>query len=121
MRFCLDYLWLCLSLSNKLNSGFQSRLGGSLWRDHTIYPDCRPEFYQKLNDAFDIGNWDSDKVELNLPYIDGDKTTILQDAIISCEQLHLDFDFVFANTNTSYEPDKEGEVQEKPVQILNEF
>ena len=96
-----------LSLSNKLNSRVSISLGVHSG-DHAIYPDCRPEFYQKLNDAFDIGNWDSDKVELNLPYIDGDKTTILQDAIISCEQLHLDFDFVFANTNTSYEPDKEG-------------
>ena len=96
-----------LSLSNKLNSKVSISLGVHSG-DHAIYPDCRPEFYQKLNDAFDIGNWDSDKVELNLPYIDGDKTTILQDAIISCEQLHLDFDFVFANTNTSYEPDKEG-------------
>ena len=88
-----------LSLSNKLNSKVSISLGVHSG-DHAIYPDCRPEFYQKLNDAFDIGNWDSDKVELNLPYIDGDKTTILQDAIISCEQLLLDFDFVFANTNT---------------------
>ena len=25
--------------------------------DHTIYPDCRPEFYGALENAFQIGNW----------------------------------------------------------------
>ena len=34
--------------------------------------------------------------------------SILQDALVSCEQLGLDFDTVFANTNTSYEPDEKG-------------
>ena len=76
--------------------------------DHAIYPDCRPEFYQVLNHAFAIGNWDSEKISLDLPYIDGDKISILQDSLISCEQLSLDFDTIFANTNTSYEPDEKG-------------
>ena len=73
-----------------------------------IYPDCRPEFYRKLNGAFQDGNWDVENVSFDLPYINGDKVSILQDALVSCEQLGLDFDTVFANTNTSYEPDEKG-------------
>ncbi len=76
--------------------------------DHTIYPDCRPEFYEALEKAFQVGNWDSDKVSFHLPYIDGDKETILRDAEQSLNKLQLDFDTVFSNTNTSYNPDEEG-------------
>ena len=76
--------------------------------DHAIYPDCRPEFYQQLGEAFAVGNWDSEKVSFHLPYIDGDKESILRDAIETCDDLNLDFDTVFANTNTSYNPDSQG-------------
>ena len=76
--------------------------------DHEIYPDCRPEFYEALEYAFKIGNWESDKVEFYLPYLEGDKETILRDAENSLEKLNLNFDTIFANTNTSYNPDKKG-------------
>ena len=76
--------------------------------DHAIYPDCRPEFYDAVFKAFQIGNWDSDKVHLHIPYINMDKTDILRDAQASIEKLGLDFDTVFRNTCTSYQPDKEG-------------
>ena len=76
--------------------------------DHAIYPDCRPQFYTALEHAFQIGNWDSEKVSFELPYINGDKETILKDALVSCEDLSIDFDTIFANTNTSYNPDQDG-------------
>jgi len=76
--------------------------------DHAIYPDCRPEFYESLEAAFSLGNWDSENVSLYLPYIEGNKESILRDALISCKKLGLDFDTVFANTNTSYNPDENG-------------
>lgn len=76
--------------------------------DHAIYPDCRPEFYESLEESFRIGNWDSDRVNFFLPYIDSDKTKILQDAEKSCGILNLDFDTIFSNTITSYNPDSEG-------------
>ncbi|MGB1819024.1 MAG: 7-cyano-7-deazaguanine synthase, partial [Candidatus Poseidoniaceae archaeon] len=47
-------------------------------------------------------------VSFNLPYIDGDKVTILRDALISCQKLGIDFDTIFGNTNTSYNPDDKG-------------
>lgn len=76
--------------------------------DHAIYPDCRPEFYSAIAGAFALGNWGSDRVSFHLPYIDGDKETILRDAIESCGVLNLDFETIFENTISSYNPDSEG-------------
>ena len=76
--------------------------------DHAIYPDCRPEFYKALSEAFSIGNWESERVTFELPYITGDKSTILRDALHSCEVLGLDFDTIMSSTITSYNPDRFG-------------
>lgn len=76
--------------------------------DHAIYPDCRPEFYDAIFHAFKIGNWDSEKIDLYLPYLDGDKVSILADAKASIEKLGLDFTTIFRNTCTSYQPDTTG-------------
>jgi len=76
--------------------------------DHAIYPDCRPEFYKALQSAFEIGNWESELVEFDLPYLHGDKASILLDAVASTESLELDFDIVLSNTITSYNPDSDG-------------
>lgn len=75
--------------------------------DHAIYPDCRPEFYQALIRAFEVGNWDSDKVSLYLPYLHFDKSQILSDAVESCKKLKLDYKEVLGNTWTSYLPPDE--------------
>ena len=76
--------------------------------DHAIYPDCRPEFYQSLEKSLRLGNWDSERVDFYLPYIDGDKVTILNDAVKSCISIDVNFDIIFSNTITSYNPDSEG-------------
>ena len=76
--------------------------------DHAIYPDCRPEFYSAIAGAFALGNWGSDRVSFHLPYIDGDKETILRDALESCSVLNLNFETIFKNTISSYNPDSEG-------------
>ena len=97
-----------LSLANKFNEEIKIGLGVHSG-DHAIYPDCRPEFYAALENAFRIGNWDSDKVNFYLPYLEGDKYTILQDAEQSITKLPgIEFDKIFANTNTSYNPDEQG-------------
>jgi 7-cyano-7-deazaguanine synthase len=79
--------------------------------DHAIYPDCRPEFYRALEHAFQVGNWDSERVAFKLPFLEGDKTSILRDALESVQQLGLDFDEVFKRTITSYDPDSDGRSQ----------
>ena len=97
------------ALSTAISENCQVRIAlGVHSGDHEIYPDCRPEFYHSLEKAFSIGNWESDRVSFHLPYISFDKTNILQDAWESCTSLGLDFDIVFSNTNTSYNPDSNG-------------
>ena len=76
--------------------------------DHAIYPDCRPEFYDAIFKAFQLGNWESEKIQLHLPYLEWDKHKILQDAQTNIQELGLDFETVFRNTITSYAPDSEG-------------
>ena len=96
-----------LSIATKNDTSVKIGLGVHSG-DHEIYPDCRPEFYDALEHAFQVGNWDSEKVSFYLPYLKGDKETILMDAEKSLDKLNLDFDTIFANTNTSYNPDEQG-------------
>lgn len=72
--------------------------------DHAIYPDCRQEFRDADFEAFKMGNWDSQLVNVVTPYLNGDKFDILKDGEVCCDELGLDFDTVYANTNTSYKP-----------------
>jgi 7-cyano-7-deazaguanine synthase len=72
--------------------------------DHAIYPDCRQEFRDADFEAFKIGNWDSDLVTVTTPYLYTDKFGILQDGEKCCEALGIDFNEVYARTNTSYKP-----------------
>ena len=72
--------------------------------DHAIYPDCRQEFRDADYTAFTEGNWDAERVSYVTPYLDGDKFDILQDGARCCDELGLDFDEVYRNTNTSYKP-----------------
>ena len=76
--------------------------------DHAIYPDCRLEFYEHIIDSFKLGNWNTDNIELYLPYIKIDKSQILKDAINSVKDLKLDFNTIFRNTMTSYNPSQDG-------------
>lgn len=72
--------------------------------DHAIYPDCRQGFRDADDHAFRIGNWNSERVNYFTPYLNGDKYDILQDGEKLCGELGLDFDTVYASTNTSYKP-----------------
>ncbi len=81
--------------------------------DHAIYPDCRPEFYEAIGNAFALGNWGSERVKYFLPYMHSNKLGILQDASRSIAKLGLDFNTVFANTNTSYAPNAQGQASGK--------
>jgi len=74
--------------------------------DHAIYPDCRQEFRDVDFEAFKIGNWGSEKVNVYTPYLHTDKFGILEDGAECCERLGLDFNEVYKRTNTSYKPIK---------------
>jgi len=47
--------------------------------DHAIYPDCRPEFVEKMSDVCRIANYTP--VEIVTPYIAVSKTRILTDGL----------------------------------------
>ena len=98
---------IALSLSEETDGSVSVVLGVHSG-DHAIYPDCRPEFYRALEHAFQLGNWDSERVGFELPFLMKDKTSILKDALESVRHLGLDFDEVFRRTITSYDPDDDG-------------
>ena len=72
--------------------------------DHSVYPDCTDDFRKADEAAFKVGNWNSERVNYYVPYMEGNKFTILEDGIRCCEYLHLNFDKVYSKTNTSYKP-----------------
>ena len=98
---------VALSVANKTEEPTSIALGIHAG-DHDIYPDCRQEFRDADDHAFREGNWDAERVGYYTPYLKGDKFTILQDGEILCNKLKIDFDEVYARTNTSYKPTPEG-------------
>jgi len=96
-----------LTISNKYELDVQLSLGVHSG-DHTIYPDCRKEFYDKILEAFEIGNWKNKNINLYLPYLNYSKANILNDALKSTKKLNLNFNTIFKNTVTSYSPNKHG-------------
>lgn len=94
---------VALSVATKYNTTCDIALGVHSG-DHQIYPDCKAEFRDADMHAFKIGNWDSHLVDFYTPYMDGNKFTILQDGLVCCEKLRLNFDEIYKRTNTSYKP-----------------
>lgn len=94
---------VALSIANEKNTKVFIAMGIHAG-DHAIYPDCRQEFRDADYIAFTEGNWDANRVSYITPYLDGDKFDILKDGVKCCDKLGLDFDTVYANTNTSYKP-----------------
>ena len=94
---------VALSIANKTKEDTFISLGIHAG-DHAVYPDCRQEFRDADMEAFQIGNWDADRVKFYTPYLEIDKFGILEDGQTSCDKLNLDFDEVYKRTNTSYKP-----------------
>jgi len=94
---------VALSIANEKNTEVRIAMGIHAG-DHAIYPDCRQEFRDADYIAFTEGNWDANRVSYITPYLNGDKYDILKDGAKCCDKLGLDFDTVYANTNTSYKP-----------------
>lgn len=72
--------------------------------DHQVYLDCREEFRKADLVAFKTGNWQSELVDYEAPYLWVKKYDILKDGLRCCEKLGLSFDEVYKRTNTSYKP-----------------
>ena len=98
---------VALSVANRTKENTSIALGIHAG-DHAVYPDCRQEFRDADDNAFRLGNWEAERVGYYTPYLNGDKYDILQDGEVLCEKLGIDFDEVYARTNTSYKPTPEG-------------
>ena len=96
---------VALSIADEKNTEVKIAMGIHAG-DHAIYPDCRQEFRDIDYAAFCAGNWGADRVQYYTPYLSDDKAGILKDGERCCEYLHLNFDKVYAKTNTSYKPIK---------------
>lgn len=79
--------------------------------DHTIYPDCRPESHEACKHAFEISDWDSDKVDYIAPFETTDKSEVLRQGIYAMVKMGFSEDEinqVLTNTHTCYNPDDHG-------------
>ncbi|ALO41861.1 7-cyano-7-deazaguanine synthase QueC [Pseudoalteromonas phenolica] len=76
------------AVSLKANKVFYGAHSG----DHAIYPDCRPEFVEKMSDVCRIANYE--EVEIVCPYLNNSKIEILTDGL----KMGLDY----SNTWTCY-------------------
>jgi 7-cyano-7-deazaguanine synthase len=94
---------VALSIANEKQTNVEIAMGIHAG-DHSIYPDCRQEFRDVDYDAFLAGNWNADCVRYFTPYLHTNKAGILEDGAVCCDKLHIDFDSVYARTNTSYKP-----------------
>jgi len=94
---------VALSMADEKNTEVKIAMGIHAG-DHAIYPDCRQEFRDIDYAAFCAGNWGADRVQYYTPYLSDDKAGILKDGEKCCTYLHLNFDKVYAKTNTSYKP-----------------
>jgi len=87
-----NMILLSLAVGYAVSVGAAQVYYGAHSGDHAIYPDCRPEFVQKMNDVCQIANYES--VEIFSPYLNVNKTAILTDGI----SMGLDY----SNTWTCY-------------------
>lgn len=71
-----NMIMLSLAVGYAVSLGAGHVYCGAHAGDHDIYPDCREEFFDKLNTATLIANYQP--VEINVPFIRMDKAQILQ-------------------------------------------
>jgi 7-cyano-7-deazaguanine synthase len=74
-----NMILLSLAVGYAVSVGAAQVYYGAHSGDHAIYPDCRPEFVQKMNDVCLIANYES--VEIFSPYLTVNKSAILTDGI----------------------------------------
>ncbi|EKE82770.1 7-cyano-7-deazaguanine synthase QueC [Idiomarina xiamenensis] len=87
-----NMILLSLAIGYAVSVGAEAVYYGAHSGDHAIYPDCRPEFVEKMNDVSLIANYEA--IRVHSPYLYQDKSDILADGLA----MGLDY----ANTWTCY-------------------
>ena len=87
-----NMILLSLAIGHAVNLEAELCYYGAHGGDHAIYPDCRPEFVERMNDVAAIANYTP--VEICAPYLHASKHDILAEGL----QMGLDY----AQTWTCY-------------------
>lgn len=74
-----NMILLSLAVGYAVSLGASQVYYGAHSGDHFIYPDCRPEFVQKMNDVCQIANYEP--VDIVSPYLHQTKIEILADGL----------------------------------------
>lgn len=74
-----NMILLSLAVAQAVNIGANRVFYGAHGGDHVLYPDCRPEFVERMNAVAAIANFDA--VEIIAPYLHSDKREILGEGI----------------------------------------
>ncbi|MBU2179605.1 MAG: 7-cyano-7-deazaguanine synthase QueC [Gammaproteobacteria bacterium] len=74
-----NMILLSLAVGYAVSLDAQAVYYGAHSGDHFIYPDCRPEFVQKMNDVCQIANYEP--VDIVSPYLSKTKIEILKDGL----------------------------------------
>jgi 7-cyano-7-deazaguanine synthase len=75
-----NMILLSLAVGYAISINAKKVFYGAHTGDHAIYPDCRPEFVEKLNSVCAIANYES--VEIVTPYLHYDKGQIVKDGLL---------------------------------------
>ena len=74
-----NMILISLAVGYAVSIGADKVYYGAHSGDHAIYPDCRPEFVQKMNAVSQIANYEP--VEIVSPYLDKNKNDILSNGL----------------------------------------
>ena len=91
-----------VSIAKESDTQLDICLGVHAGDGNIIPPDCTPEFYEKLEDAFKIGNVNTENINYYLPYVNKKKFNIIKEAHEICESLNLNFEYIFENSISCY-------------------
>lgn len=84
-----NMIMLSLALGYAFSIGAEEIFYGAHAGDHTIYPDCRPEFLDAMNRVADLADWK--RAEIKAPYAHIDKGDIVKKGI----ELGVDYSLTY--------------------------
>jgi 7-cyano-7-deazaguanine synthase len=75
-----NMILLSLAVGYAISIGAKKVFYGAHSGDHAIYPDCRPEFVEKMNNVCAVANYQP--IEIVTPYLNYDKGEIVKDGLL---------------------------------------
>ena len=82
-----NMILLALAGGHALSIGFDTIAYAAHAGDHTIYPDCRPEFADAMETALGLADWE--KLSLHRPFVHLSKTDLVKKGAELDAPLHL--------------------------------